>query len=379
MRPSPSLRLPTLTTPPSIAGSTPQTRLVRTPATATTRPLPRWVATLLRVPLVAKVAGANVLVIVAASTWALAAGWPSTAGAVIAWVVLCLVLLVMNVLLVVTALRPVRTIEETAHRVWSGDLTARVPEMALADRDMARVGRTINLLLDALVSDRARMRELAASVIHAADEERARIGMELHDSAAQRLAALSLQVGAMMREASGTAWEAHMTVVRELAADALEEVRLLAHAVHPRVLQDLGLAAALTQLVRGMQETSAVEIQLDADTSAARTLDAAQTATLYRVAQEAIGNAIRHGAPGTVTVRLHSADDQVTLAIDDDGRGFDVATAEARRPGMGLFVMRQRLALVGGTFDITSRSGVDAQVHGTQVRATIPLPATAGR
>jgi signal transduction histidine kinase len=362
-----------LTTPPVIAGLAPRPRLARA-TTPPVRRLPRWLAAVLRVPLVAKVAGANVLVVVIASTWALAAGWPSTAGALIAWVVLCLALLVMNVLLVVTALRPVRTIEETAHRVWAGDLDARVPEMTLADRDMARVGRTINLLLDGLVSDRARMRELAAAVIHAADEERARIGMELHDSAAQRLAALSLQVGAMMRDAKGSAWEAQMAVVRELASDALEEVRLLAHAVHPRVLQDLGLAAALAQLVRGMRETSAVDIQLDADSAAVRALDAAQTAALYRVAQESLANAIRHAAPGTVTVRLVTAGGRVELEVRDDGRGFDVATAEARRPGMGLFVMRQRIALVGGTLDVASEAG-----GGTRVRATIPSPATAPR
>src|SRR5690606_1314734 len=83
--------------------------------------------------------------------------------------------LVVNLLLVHVALRPIRDLEATAHRVWGGDLQARVPPSMVADRDMERVGRTVNLLLDALTSDRARMRRLASLVITAQDEERSRI------------------------------------------------------------------------------------------------------------------------------------------------------------------------------------------------------------
>jgi signal transduction histidine kinase len=95
---------------------------------------------------------------------------------------------------------------------------------------------------------------------------------------------------------------------------------------------------------------------------------------LYRVAHEAVTNALRHGSPHRVDVRLDVEPGVVTLNVADDGRGFDVAEAEARRPGMGLFTMRERVALLDGQFEVRTRPG-----GGTCIRATIPLPATKGR
>ena len=133
----------------------------------------------------------------------------------------------------------------TARRVSAGDLEARVPPSVLADRDMARVGTTLNTLLDRLTDDRARVRRLAAQVISAQDEERARVARELHDSTAQMLAAVMLQLGAAAQESSRPRSTTRLATMRELVAEALEEVRTLSHTMHPRVLDDLGLAAAL--------------------------------------------------------------------------------------------------------------------------------------
>jgi signal transduction histidine kinase len=89
---------------------------------------------------------------------------------------------------------------------------------------------------------------------------------------------------------------------------------------------------------------------------------------LYRIAQEGIRNAVRHADPSAVDVRLSLDATSVTLEIIDDGRGFDVDEAEQRRPGMGLFTMRERATLVNGSFVVTSRQG-----QGTTIRATLPL------
>jgi signal transduction histidine kinase len=279
--------------------------------------------------------------------------------------------LIVNLLLVQVALRPIRDLENTAHRVWGGDLEARVPPSLVADRQMVRVGRTVNLLLDALTSDRARMRRLASLVITAQDEERSRIARELHDSTAQSLTAIVLQLSAAARDARTPEIAERLSDVKEMAGLALEEVRTLSHRVHPRVLDDLGLVAAVRWLARQARDSADVEITVDALGDTER-IPAQVASVLYRVAQEALTNAVRHAAPTSVALTVRADADTATLEVSDDGRGFDIAEAEARRPGMGLFSMRERVSLVDGRLDLTSAPG-----SGTRVVAKVPL--TAGR
>ena len=270
------------------------------------------------------------------------------------------------------ALRPLEELEDTAERVWRGDFGARVPPSLLADRDMARVGNTLNLLLDGIERDRVRMRRLAAQIIAAQDEERARLARELHDSVAQTLAALVLQMSALRRDSSDPRLEAQLELVHTIAGEALEEVRLLSHTVYPRVLEDLGLEAALEWLARQTREAEGFAIEVLAEATP-RDLPKSQAAALYRVAQEAVRNAARHADPRHVTLSLHGDDGWLTLEVADDGRGFDVAQAEQRRPGMGLFAIRDRVALADGRVEIESVPG-----RGTLVRAAVPI-ADSGR
>src|SRR5690606_5891486 len=166
--------------------------------------------------------------------------------------------LVVNILLVALALRPLVALERSASLVWRGNFDARVPPSILADRNMARLGSTLNLLLDSLIRERRRMHELAAQVIDAQDAERARIARELHDSTAQTLTAVTLQLSAAARDYEGIVDLDRLELARELAQNALEEVRQLARSVYPRVLDDLGLPAALDWLSRQVHEESGV-------------------------------------------------------------------------------------------------------------------------
>ena len=333
--------------------------------------LPRWLRAVLGVPLLAKIAGANALIVIIAIAISLGLHDLNRPGITLASVMMvALVLsLLVNLLLVRVALRPIHDLENTAHRVWGGDLEARVPPSLVADRDMVRVGRTVNLILDALTSDRARMRRLASLVITAQDEERSRIARELHDSTAQSLTAIVLQLSAAARDARVPEIAARLSDVKEMAGLALEEVRTLSHRVHPRVLDDLGLVAAVRWLARQARESSDVDMTVDALGDTER-IPAQIASVLYRVAQEALTNAVRHAAPTSVAIVVRADADTATLEVSDDGRGFDIAEAEARRPGMGLFSMRERVSLVDGQLDLTSAPG-----SGTRVIAKIPLTA----
>jgi signal transduction histidine kinase len=326
------------------------------------------VAQTLAVPLLGKLAGANLLVVLAALVSVAVERRLNTPGHAVSILGIALgASLVVNLVLVYVALRPLSDLEGTAARVSSGDLAARVPPSMLADRDIARVGTTLNTLLDRLTEGQVRARRLASQVISAQDEERARVARELHDSTAQILTAVILQLGAAARESSSPPLDARIATLRELASEALEEVRLLSHTMHPRVLDDLGLGAALEWLARQTREQEALDVHV-ALPSGEPQLSAPLASVLYRVAQEALRNAVRHAGPRRVRVTLARSGGVATLDVEDDGCGFDVRRAEERRPGMGLFSMRERVALVNGTLTVTSAEG-----RGTRVRAAVPV------
>ncbi|HUF30129.1 MAG TPA: sensor histidine kinase [Gemmatimonadaceae bacterium] len=332
--------------------------------------LPRWLRALLRFPLLGKLAGANAIIVVVVVAVAIAthAGSAGDRQMVVLLIGALSIALAVNLLLVGVALQPLREVEATAERVWRGDLDARVPQSAIADRDMERVGRTINLLLDCLVSDRQRMRRLAAEVIRTGDRERARVAHELHDSTAQGLAALVFQLSAMAHDSGEPQIAARLEMLKELASTVMEEVRLLAHDVYPRVLDNLGLNAALQKLAREAGDGDAgLTIDVDADDSA-RGLSPGVAAVLYQVAKEGVSNAMRHAAPRTIGIKVAATAQSARLEVADDGNGFDLLEAEQPRRGMGLFAMRERLSLVDGELDIISHPG-----GGTRIIATVPL------
>lgn len=242
----------------------------------------------LKVPLAAKLAGANLVIVVAA--WVAAYAVHVTAGE---WRMLAvmtaamLVGLAISLVLVSIALRPIRDLERTATRVWAGDLDTRVPRSAIADAELAQVGGTLNYLLTALAEDRQRVRILASEIVRTGDRERSRVGKELHDSIAQSLAALRYQIIAIERETTDPALVAQVRAVRESAGDVLEQVRVLSHTVHPQILDDLGLLPALRHLAR--KATGETVVTVIAPDDAEADLKGIQTdvaAALYRVAQE---------------------------------------------------------------------------------------------
>lgn len=335
------------------------------------RRVPHWARLVLGFPVAWKLTGVNLMIGAAAAVAVFAlhrAGEERWAQLLMILAAALALSLAASFALVRIALRPLLDLEAAADRVWRGDFSARVQSSLLADRDMSRVGSTFNLLLDSIERDRARMRRLASQVIAAQDEERARVARELHDSVAQTLAALVLQLSAAQRNNQDPELSEQLELVRSIAGEALEEVRLLSHTVHPRVLEDLGLPAALEWLARQTREAEGLAIDVRVS-AVPDSLPPVSAAALYRVAQEALRNAARHARARHIQLVLEPTEGgMLRLDLSDDGIGFDVAGAEERRPGMGLFSMRERVALVDGDMKIDSRPGA-----GTRVRAQVPL------
>lgn len=213
------------------------------------------------------------------------------------------------------------------------------------------------------------LRRFVAHVISAGDLERARVAHALHESTAQNLSAIVMQIGALLSHEPDAERQRRLGLVRDLARETLEEVRLLSHTMYPRSLDDLGLLEALRQMGRSVSAPE-VPVRVTGDAATTASLSRTVRSVLYWVAQEAVGNALRHGRPTGIDVTLHSTPARVQLEVADDGGGFDLAEAEGRRPGMGLFAMRERVALVGGDLQIATHS------DGTRVIASVPLDTT---
>jgi signal transduction histidine kinase len=195
---------------------------------------------ILAVPLWVKLCGANALIVAAAILLVRIA---SRHGGEISlleeyFLGALAVTTAVNVALVALALRPLRALEHTAKEVWRGNTDARVPFSLLADRDMARVGHTLNLLVDSFIEDRARSRQLTALVISQAEAEQAQVAHELHESAAQRLAAHVMQISVIARDMHDTHTRAQLEEVRDTVAATLEQLRRLARDMSARTYND---------------------------------------------------------------------------------------------------------------------------------------------
>ncbi|MEO7086866.1 MAG: sensor histidine kinase [Gemmatimonadaceae bacterium] len=317
----------------------------------------------LQVPLAAKLIGANAMVVAALIFACMMSGGtvPPTVIAVGA------VVLLVHVALVYLALGPIRDLESVASQLWQGDFGARVTRSSVADDGVLRIGSMFNILLDGLVTDRARLRTLTAEVIATGDRERAALARELHDSTAQQIAALLLQLSSAARDAEDPALSDRLLSARDATEGILEEVRAMSHSVHPGVLDDLGLEAALRRLARDASHGNGVEIDVDVDIGIGR-LDASVERVLYRIAQEAVRNAIKHASPEHIRIKLYRDTLTASLDVRDDGTGFNLDEAEERRSGIGLLSMRERAVLVEGEVEIKTAKG-----SGTTVLATIPL------
>lgn len=332
---------------------------------------------LLRVPLFYKILIANSLIVVMGTVGGafLARHYlrpgegDVTAPALLAALALAGVVatLLVNAVILRVALSPLNLLEEAAARVQAGDLEARAPRSLVSDRRLERLTSTFNGMLDTLESYRQRLRDVAARALNAEEEERKRISRELHDDTAQTLAALLIRLRLLRGVDDSGSRDRAVEQLRSDLGEALERIRRYARGLRPPALDDLGLVPALESHVRSLGETVGAEIRVEAEPLGDVLIPQAEL-VLYRVAQEALSNAVRHSGAGRIELRIARLGEWVEVRVRDDGRGFapeEVMAGEGA--GLGLFGMRERAAYVGGRVEIHSAPGA-----GTEVRALIP-------
>jgi len=217
------------------------------------------------------------------------------------------------------------------------------------------------------------LRRVTAELLRLQDEERRRIGRDLHDSTGQSLAALEIDLAQLGREAVKLSPEgrAQLEHCVRLARQCSAEIRTASYLLHPPLLDELGLSSALRWLADGLRARSGLEVRLQLPESLPGVAPEEELA-LFRVAQEALTNVQRHSSSPWVAIRLRAEPGSLVLEIEDAGRGMPAASpgdpeSSGRFAGVGVAGMRERIRQLGGTFDVESTAG------GTLVRACIPL------
>lgn len=235
-------------------------------------------------------------------------------------------------------------------------------------------------LLGAAVALRERVAEgerLAGRLLTAQDEERRRLGRDLHDGVGQLLVVLGLnmaRLGALCADAPPTVADT-IADSRALLDQCAREVRTLAYLLHPPTLDETGLSSALRGYLDGFAKRSGMAVESDVARRFAR-LDPAADTALFRVLQECLSNIVRHSGARTVRVRLAREASVVVLEVADDGRGFRPPAPFAPLAGLtgvGIPGMRERLRHLGGQLRI------DSGRHGTTIRASLPRRARSAR
>ena len=251
------------------------------------------------------------------------------------------------------------------------------PPTAWQDHRTAIVATTVVLLFQAaliagLLLQRRRRRRaeqearhLGGRILTAQEDERRRLAREMHDDVTQRLAALAIDAGAVSVSSDVAAKEAALATIRERLVGLSEDVHALSYRLHPSVIEDLGLVAALRVECHRVARQEPIKVEF-ASEGIPRNVPANAATCLFRIAQEALRNVVRHAHASEVAVSLRAKDNGIELAVRDNGQGLP--EADTGRTSLGLVSMRERVRLVGGTLDVAGLAR-----RGTSVIAWVPL------
>jgi PAS domain S-box-containing protein len=252
----------------------------------------------------------------------------------------------------------------------SFDITDRIRAQEALVEAHRELEERVQKRTEELTVARDSLRDLSARLLQVRDEERRRIARELHDSIGQLLAALGMNLGALKLDANRQPAEVARIAAESinLLDQAIREIRTMSHLLHPPLLDEVGLESTIRWYVDGFTERSGIRVDLQVSGVAERMPQDTEL-TVFRLVQECLANIHRHSGSTTASIRIVIQDSWLSLEIKDSGKGIppEKQTAGVNgQLGVGIRGMRERLRLLGGTFDIESSSA------GTTVRATLP-------
>ena len=246
-----------------------------------------------------------------------------------------------------------------------------VSEVKLADRR----------IFTGFIRDITERKQLEKEILEISEREQRRIGHDLHDGICQHLAGIELmsQVLEQKLERRSKDASARAGEIAKNVRETISQTRALARGLSPVTLEAEGLMSALDELARNTTTIFRVACQFQCQ-PAVLVADQAVSTHLFRIAQEAVSNALRHGKKvRRVAIQLVDADDRIVLSVSDDGAGFPLAAETSRGKGMGLRIMQSRTGMIGGTLAIGNNPGGGATVTIAVPRALQTTPHPHGR
>ena len=274
---------------------------------------------------------------------------------------------IVNLAILKAAFLPLSALERAVDRVRRGERQVRAEKVIFTDPTFDKLRETMNATLDTIDHYSQQLAAFAHRVVAAQEEERQRIARDLHDDTGQALTSILVRLRVLEKTSDMPEWRGALAELREMTAQAIENVRRMARQLRPAALDDLGLVAALRDHIRDMADSLGIAVDFQASNEEIRLHPEAEL-VVYRVVQEALTNVARHARATRAIVTLASHDSQVTATVEDNGCGFDakqVLTSEDR--GLGLFGMQERANLVGGRLHINSQVN-----QGTRIVLEVP-------
>jgi two-component system NarL family sensor kinase len=238
--------------------------------------------------------------------------------------------------------------------------------------ELTRSNQLLHREIEKRVQTEEMLRKLSARILTLQDEERRRLGRELHDSAGQLLAALHINLGVIaQRTQNDPSLSATVADSAALADQVISEIRTLSYLLHPPMLDETGLASAVEWYARGFSDRSKIEVNLDIDAALPRFPTEVETA-IFRIVQESLVNIHRHSGSHTAFISLHADVEGALLTIRDEGCGIRAEILKNMEEGggnigVGICGMRERARQLGGTISIRRSN------PGTLVEVNLPV------
>jgi two-component system sensor histidine kinase UhpB len=236
-----------------------------------------------------------------------------------------LITLLVNRVIIKTALRPLHELGEALEQVHSGQINLPAPLKNYQDPDIRRLVTTIDSMLNRIANHTSQLQAISERAINAQEEERVRIARSLHDDTAQSISMLIIHLDrlkALLPE-NESDLKRYIDDAQQVATKLLENLRKIIWDLRPSMLDDLGLFSAIRWFARTNLEKAGMQVDFYSASEVNRLPPYLET-MLFRIAQEAISNILRHAKASRVFIRLWTEEEQVWLEIKDDGCGFDI-------------------------------------------------------
>jgi len=279
----------------------------------------------------------------------------------------------LNVWIVRAALRPLLELRRFVDSFESGLACDQSITLSNPDPDTSQLAASLGSLISQLEAGNRQLRQISERAIHAQEAERKRIALSLHDDTGQALTTLIINLERLegQIDEQDPATKSRLGEARLLAQDTLNELRKIIHGLRPTILDDLGLAPAIRWYARSNLEAAGIQAEVHVPEEPLALPPELNTA-LFRIAQEAINNVVRHSGAARAEISLCLHDGEIQLCVEDDGRGFNAAGDQGeaiRLQHWGLVGIQERVELVGGCFDLASEPG-----RGVLLQVSVPLP-----